>query len=820
MNYRGYFLLLGITCSLVPAFGATYSGRVIDNSQPAKPIANATVSLMGSAAVAYSDSSGRFSLNTEVSVLPRPEGERHFSLSFSKGRLSFSCHQSENVRIDLFTVGGKRACALFNRTVSAGDFSFALSGLIPKNIGSAAYIAAIEKGGVRYATKVFLANAHAGDGFAQRSMEIVQGKAGSATLASSSDNLIVFRMGYVAKTVPAAAADLGDIVLGRDPKEAEIDRKADSIIALLTINEKAGQMVQAQINGTGSFAGRLKDADIAAKGIGSVFNGGSETSVKGNTPNDWASAIDRIQNVVMTSSTHKIPIIYAQDCVHGVAEIAGCTVFPHNIGLGCTHDTALVAKTGRITAEECAGVGIRLSFSPCISSVRNERWGRCYEGFGETPEINGLMGAAFIRGMQGDGDMSKTGAAAACAKHYLGDGGTANGENNGKATISEATMRAVHLPQYAACARENMATVMPSYSSWVRIGMEWKQTFDPFALTTILKTELGFDGFCVSDWDAIPRGCGDYMESCVAKAVNAGLDMAMIVGDTNCSNFINAIVSGVGSNAIPISRVNDAVKRILRVKFRSGLFDHPLSDAALRAKINSAENRAVARECVRKSLVLLKNEDKALPLKKSENIVVVGQWANNLGAQCGGWTISWQGSISPSMYKGVVGQTIYEGLKAVGSNVTFDEAGTNLTNADKIVAVIGERPYAEGQGDIGISKAPDFSSATICPNSSLIQTCFKSGKPVILIMITGRPLVIDTELPWCKAIVAAWLPGSEGGGVADVLFGEYDFTGTLTHTWPASASQIPINTGPSYSDEQHGSGGEPLYPYGYGLKYN
>ena len=359
---------------------------------------------------------------------------------------------------------------------------------------------------------------------------------------------------------------------------------------------------------------------------------------------------------------------------------------------------------------------------------------------------------------------------------------------------------------------------MPSYHTWTRDGIDWKQTVDRFTLTTILKTELGFDGFCVSDWDAVLRACGGYGETCVANAVNAGLDMAMVVGDTNCTNWISSIVAGVGDSSIPISRVNDAVKRILRVKFRLGLFDRPLSDATLRSNINSAENRAVARECVRKSLVLLKNEDKVLPLKKTEKIFVVGTWANSLGAQCGGWTISWQGALTSA---GLKGQTILQGLQELGgANVTFDTNGTNAANAanaDKIVVVVGEKPYAEDNGDIKPTSTPDFSS---CQNAGLIQTCFNSGKPVILVMITGRPLPVDTELPWCKAIVAAWLPGSEGGGVADVLFGDNDFIGKLSHTWPASAGQIPINAGPSYGDEPHGSGGDPLFPYGYGLKYN
>jgi beta-glucosidase len=815
MRLRGIILSILLSGASVSAVGAVYYGRVVDNVTPAKPIANATIALQGATAAAYSDSSGKFSLTTSAAILAIPSTARASFVFLHDGRIVFSCSRREVVDIDLFSLSGRKVHNLLNGAFNQGNHAFALSGLLPQKIGTGLFVASIQKGSDHVFARTIITSQGV-YGNTHGSFES-SGLPGTTKSSAAADNLIVSRMGYVSKTVPANVADLGDIALSRDPKEAEIDRKADSIIATMSVVEKAGQMCQAQINFTNAALGRLKDADVAAKGIGSVFNGGSDQSAmgKGNLPSDWAAAIDRVQNAVMTSSAHKIPILYAQDCVHGVAELSGCTVFPHNIGLGCTRDTALVAKVGRVTAAECAGVGVRLNFAPCISSVRNERWGRTYEGFGETPEINALLGTAYIRGLQGDGDMSKVGAVAACAKHYVGDGGTTDGVNNGVATFSEATMRAVHLPQYAAGARELIATVMPSYHTWTRDGVKWKQTLDQFALTTVLKTELGFDGFCVSDWDAVLRACDNYGESCVAQAVNAGLDMAMVVGDTNCTNWINSIVAGVTGSTIPIGRVNDAVKRILRVKFRLGLFEHPLSDATLRSRINSSGNRSVAREAVRKSLVLLKNEDKVLPLKKTEKIVVVGSWANSLGAQCGGWTISWQGALNST---GLKGQTIFQGLQELGGeNVFFDTNVTNLATADKIVVVVGEKPYAEGQGDILPTSSPDFST---CQNAGIIQTCFNSGKPVILIMITGRPLPIDTELPWCKAIVAAWLPGSEGGGVADVLFGNNDFTGTLSHTWPATAGQIPINAGPTYTDEQHGTGGAPLFEYGFGLKFN
>ncbi|MBN1309325.1 MAG: glycoside hydrolase family 3 C-terminal domain-containing protein [Chitinispirillaceae bacterium] len=818
MNCDTRYFLIIVSCA-VAASGTLYSGRVVDGGTPVRPVANATIALKGAGMETYSDSAGRFLLNNETSISIENPAARKNDIDFSYNKLSFSCDRRQNVRAELYTLAGRRVFILFDAAFDAGDHSVSPPDLLRRTVGKGAYVVVLVKDGVRYGFKAVTAGLHGMD--AGRG-GVLQGRKRSVRVASvnsTTDSLAVSRKGYVSTTAAATASDVGDIVLNRDPHEIEIDRRADSIIALMTLEEKAGQMCQAQINFTNTYPRRLKDADIATRGIGSVFNGGSDQSAvgRGNTPNAWATVIDRVQNAVLSSSRLKIPIIYGQDCVHGIAELDSTTVFPHNIGLGCTNDTALVANVGRITAAECAGVGVRLNFAPCISTVRDERWGRTYEGFGETPEINTVMGAAYVRGLQGDGDLSKVSAVAACAKHFIGDGGTDNGINNGKSTFSEETMRAVHLPQYAACAREGMATVMPSVHSWTRGGKDWKQTIDPLTLTAILKTELGFDGFCVSDWDAVLDACGSYGEACVAQAVNAGLDMAMIVGDTNCIHFINSVVAGVNNNAIPISRVDDAVKRILRIKFRLGLFNHPLSDADLRARIGSAENRAVARECVRKSLVLLKNDDNVLPLQKNENIAVVGPYANNLGAQCGGWTISWQGSTSPSGYRGIAGQTILDGIKSLGENVTFDENGADLANADKIVVVVGEKPYAEGAGDVTV---PDLSSNSFCPNNGLIQTCFNSGKPVVLVLLSGRPMVIDTELPWCKAIVAAWLPGTEGGGVADLLFGDYDFTGSLTHTWPATADQIPVNTGPVYDDEQHGSNGTPLFPYGFGLKYS
>ncbi|MBN1575017.1 MAG: glycoside hydrolase family 3 C-terminal domain-containing protein [Chitinispirillaceae bacterium] len=805
------FLIINLSLS---AYNSTYYGRIVDNGSPARPIANATVWVQSASSCSYTDSLGNFNL-TFTSIKSPKRNDHYHNAGFRNGKIAFSCSREQVMRLDLYALSGRKAVTLMKQSFKAGTYEFTLQALIPRNVVPGLYIVAAETGDSRHTAALLLTNSSTSTAGAGIGCAVSRGSSGLAKTGTVSDNLAVYKMGYerIARPLSDTTSYLGDIVLSRTAREAAIERRADSILALMTIDEKAGQMVQAQINFTDAYPDRLTNGKIASMAVGSVFNGGSDESAAGqpNTPDAWAAAIDRIQKTVLDSSRLKIPIIYGQDCVHGAAEISGCTVFPHNIGLGCTGDTALVAKVGRITAAECTGIGVRFNFWPCIAAVRNERWGRTYEGFGETPEINSLMGAAYIRGLQGDGDMGKVGAVAACAKHYLGDGGTNDGVNNGEVTISEATMRSVHLPPYAAAARELVATVMPSYHTWLHDGCSWKQTLDRRALTSILKTELGFDGFCVSDWDAVARACSSYKVDCVAQAVNAGLDMAMIIGEWNCGEFINSIKEGVINQTIPISRIDDAVRRILRVKLRFGLFDHPYSDPALRSRIGSTESRAVARECVRKSMVLLKNEGDVLPLQKAERVAVVGAWANSLGAQCGGWTITWQGSAALT---GIAGQTILQGLQEKGSNVFFSEFGDDVANADKIVVVVGENPYAEQYGDCSV---PDLSE---CPNASLIEKCFNSGKPVILVMVTGRPMIIDTEINWCKAVVAAWLPGGEGGGIADVLFGDCNFSGTLTHTWPASAAQIPINAGPDYADEQKGCGGEPLYPYGFGLRYS
>ncbi|MBN2038131.1 MAG: glycoside hydrolase family 3 C-terminal domain-containing protein, partial [Chitinispirillaceae bacterium] len=431
-------------------------------------------------------------------------------------------------------------------------------------------------------------------------------------------------------------------------------------------------------------------------------------------------------------------------------------------------------------------------------------------------------------------DLSRPSAMAACVKHYLGDGGTAGGVNGGITTLSETTMRATHFPPYEQCAREKMASVMPSYNAWSRSGQTIKQTIDSVSLTHMLKRELNWDGFILTDYDAIPQAftSGGYSAQNVGTAVMAGCDMAMIPSRDNATMFRSSVQSAVTGGYLTQARLDDAVRRILRIKCRLHLWEHPKSQSAMMSRIGCPDHRAVAREAVRKSLVLLKNANNTLPLKKTEKIVVVGPYADAMGAQCGGWTIGWQGlySYTPAQVGG--GQTILQGLQSIGTtaNVTSDPQGNNLSSADKIVLVVGEAPYAEGCGDHGSTDANNPNRSQYpggvvsiilanCPHASLVDKCYNSGKPVVIVLLSGRPMVLSGELDKCGSFVCAWLPGTEGAGVADVLYGDYRFSGKLTHTWPTSLNQIPINSGLAHADEPKGSGGDPLFACGFGLTY-
>jgi beta-glucosidase len=804
-KHVGIIILSTLICALSVS-GQAITGRVVSAASTPAPISGVTVALRVKGISTTTDNAGQFTLNLATGAL-RAAQRTVSNMRFEKNTLMITSAHTENVRIEAYNLCGEKLFTIMDQSFGPGTHALPITGMF---CAGGMCLLKINKGNERHIVTITPFGATLGFGASSRTA-VGEASVSSATQTAAVEVLTVTKQGYHPRALDInayTANNMGDIVLSTIAEDSVlIEHKVDSLLALMNNTQKAGQMTEAMNNA-------ITPADVTQYGFGSVFNGG-ETPSYTNNPAGWATRLDALQDGAL-ASTLKIPMIYGIDAVHGNGKVPGCTIFPHNIGLGCTGDTSLVEQVGRITASECAAMGIHLAFAPCVSSVRDERWGRTYEGFGETPEINGKMGAAFTRGLQGDGDLSKPSAIGACVKHYLGDGGTAGGVNGGITTLSDASMRAIHFPQYIACAHEKMASVMPSYSTWSRNGKSIKQSLDSVALTGMLKNEQHWDGFALSDYDAIiqtPLGT-TYTPQTVGPSIMAGMDMAMVASRANALAFITAVTSAIPTY-LSQARLDDAVRRILRIKFRMNLWSHAKSQTALLNLVGNADHRAVARDAVRKSMVLLKNTSAALPLKTTEKVVVVGPWATSMGAQCGGWTIGWQGltTYTPSDVGG--GQTIFQGLQQVGgaSNVTSDPQGTNLTAADKIVVVVGEIPYAEGSGD---NTNPTLAS---CQNAALIDKCYATNKPVIVVMISGRPLLIADKLAMCSAFVAAWLPGSEGIGVADVLYGNYNFTGKITHTWANTLGQIPINTGTPYSDEPHGSGGTPLFPYGYGLTY-
>lgn len=568
---------------------------------------------------------------------------------------------------------------------------------------------------------------------------------------------------------------------------ASTDARVEDLLSRMTLQEKIGQMIQTERNFENV------QSLITSHYLGSILSGGG--SVPGNnTVADWITMYNSMQQAALDTRLG-IPLIYGIDAVHGNNNVYGATIFPHNIGLGCTRDSLLVQECARATSLEVLATGLNWTFSPCIAVPRDIRWGRTYEGFGETPELQQMMAAASVYGYQGD-SVGVSGRILACAKHLAGDGGTANGTDRGNTVIDEAGLRQIHLPGYIEAIRAGVGSVMISFSSWNGVPCHTNQ----YLITGILKEELGFRGFVVSDWDAIRAVGGDYKTN-IGIAVNAGIDMFM--EPYTPLEFIDHLVSLAYAGTVPQSRIDDAVRRILAVKFRMGLFEHPKATMAYAGYLGSESHRALARQAVRKSLVLLKNNGNLLPLSKvSGRVLVAGLKAHDIGAQCGGWTITWQGGtgqITP-------GTTIYNAVKSArgAENVVFSANGSTTDNADVAIVVVGETPYAEGQGD---NPHPRLGAADL----AVINNVRQLGIPYVVLILSGRPLILDEVINQAGAVVACWLPGTEAAGISDVLFGDYDFTGKLSHSWPVTIAQEPLNFG----DTPY----QPLFPYGYGLSY-
>ncbi len=572
------------------------------------------------------------------------------------------------------------------------------------------------------------------------------------------------------------------------------DDQASAILKQMTLDEKIGQMTQPDKL-------YIQNADDVAKySFGSVLSGGDSDPKTGNDLISWTDMYDEYQSRTSRSRL-RIPLIYGVDAVHGHNNVIGATVFPQNIALGCTRNAELIEKAARITAHEVKATGMNWAFSPCVTVPQDIRWGRTYEGYSQDPDIVKPLGVAATKGLQGE-SLGDPLSVAACAKHYIADGGTSFGSaktglDQGDTLVDEATLRRTHLPGYIGAIQAGVATIMPSYSSWNGVRCSGSKKL----LTDLLKTELGFEGFLISDYAALNQLPGNYKQQ-VQTSINAGMDMVMV--PDKWLEFINTLKALVAEGMVPESRIDDAVLRILRVKIAMGLLDRSrsqLADRSLHRNFGSPEHRAVARSCVRQSLVLLKNEGGILPLAKSAtHIHVAGDSADNIGNQCGGWTVFWQGKSGEV----TLGTTILQGIRSAagpGTKVTYNNDGSGGAGAKIGIAVVGELPYAEMMGD--------RAELRLDPKHLGVVARMKAdGMRVIVVLTSGRPLIIDDLLPYADAVVAAWLPGTEGDGVADVLFGAHKPSGKLSFSWPKGTT----------TDYRIGSAGyQKLFDVGYGL---
>ncbi len=574
---------------------------------------------------------------------------------------------------------------------------------------------------------------------------------------------------------------------------ASIEDRVEALLSKMTLEEKLGQMTQVARDYVINYE------DISKYYIGSVLSGGGSVPLP-NTPQGWADMYDNFQKYAL-STRLGIPIIYGVDAVHGHNNLYGTTIFPHNIGLGAAGDSDLVRRITHLTAIETAATGVNWTFGPCIAVPQDERWGRTYEGFSEDPEVVAELGRAAIEGYQSN-DLSDSDTILACAKHFIGDGGTVGGVDRGDTHCTEEELRKMYLYPYMEALEVPVGSIMVSFNSWNGMPMH----ANSHLITEVLKEEMGFNGFIVSDWQGI-NGIDSFYnnmtEQDIREGINAGIDMVMVPDDYK--DFINTLKNLVEDGEVSMYRIDDAVRRVLTLKFELGLFENPYADRSNANTIGCDEHREVAREAVSKSMVLLKNEGPLLPLSKDiKSIVVAGSKADDIGSQCGGWTITWQGRRGDI----TIGTNILEAIRNAVSNetvITYSIDGTDVPlNADVGIAVVGETPYAEYEGD-----DPDLLMDT--KDRDIINNLSDAGIPIIVILISGRPMIVTDQIDKMDALIAAWLPGTEGQGVVDIIFGDCNPTGKLSYTWPRSINQIPLN-------DIDGSK-ESLFLFGFGLTY-
>ena len=575
--------------------------------------------------------------------------------------------------------------------------------------------------------------------------------------------------------------------------ESEIDKKVDKLIQSMTLDEKVGQMTQ--------IDQRFLDTitDLSTYSIGSLLSGGG-SHPKVNEPQAWLDMYNGYQSETLKSRL-QIPLIYGIDAVHGHNNVYGATIFPQNIGLGATNNPELIFKISEATSIEVAATGIDWTFSPCLSSPEDYRWGRTYEGFSSDPSLVEILGEASVKGYQ-SAQTNSGKKVVACAKHFIGDGNTEFGTgmnglvDRGNTILTVDELKEKLLPKYQAAIDADVQTIMASYNSWNGVKCHGSKEL----LTDILKIEMGFDGFVISDWQGIDEIPGDY-KSDIITSINAGIDMVMVSGQGQpYKKFMRLLKESAEEGSIPLARIDDAVKRILKVKIRNGLFDKPLVENDALKVIGSDAHRDIARQAVRESVVVLKNDD-IIPISKdSKSIVVAGRGADNLGMQCGGWTINWQGGQGDI----TIGTTILDGIKksvSAETNVIYSKDGQDLNDVDGelAVVVIGEDPYTEFFGD---KDNLDLLNDDI----NTINNLKNKGYKVMVLLISGRPMNIAEHIDDWDGFAAIWLPGSEGDGVSDILFGDFQSTGKLSYPWPIKA--------------EHGANADDkdlLFNFGYGL---
>ena len=612
--------------------------------------------------------------------------------------------------------------------------------------------------------------------------------------------------------VEKSGLDIWPTIKSEVKKDPKIERKVSELLAKMTLEQKIAQMIQPEIRD-------ITVEDMRRYGFGSYLNGGGAfpNNNKHSSVKDWVDLAEAMYQASVDDSLDgiKIPTMWGTDAVHGHNNVIGATLFPHNIGLGAANNLDLIVKIAEVTAKEVMATGIDWVFAPTVATVRDDRWGRTYEGYSEDPEIVKEYAAAIVHGLQGTQGDNFLGddRVISTVKHFVGDGGTVKGDDQGNNIDSELDLFNIHSQGYVGGLTAGAQSVMASFNSWNGEKIHGNK----YLLTDVLKDKMGFDGFVVGDWNGHGqiKGCSNH--DC-PQAVNAGLDVYMVPTDA-WKPLMENTIKQVRAGVIPMSRIDDAVTRILRVKFRAGLFDK--ASPANRPYANNtelighAEHREVAKQAVRESLVLLKNNHNMLPLYPKQNILIAGDAANNIGKQSGGWTITWQGTNNENAdFPG--GSSIYDGLaeqiKAAGGKVTLSEDGSFENKPDVAIVVFGEEPYAEGHGD----KENLVYQQGDKRDLALLKKLKAQGIPVISVFISGRPLWVNPELNASDAFVAAWLPGSEGDAVADVLLTDKsgkvqnDFKGKLSFSWPSHPSK-PVN--------RYDADYEPLLPYGFGLQY-